>query len=83
MTTKCRTVRTKKDGWSYWQYPQMKGYLMQCCDCGLVHEVEFKVMRVLERNQDGTRIVEDVEGYDVGLRMKRKTPTSKEGIEVT
>ena len=22
----------------------MKGYLMQCCDCGLVHEMQFKAL---------------------------------------
>ncbi len=70
MTKKCRTVRVKKDGWSYWQYPIMKGYLMQCCNCGVVHEVEFRVMKVIER-KEGRRLVEDIEnGYDIGLRMK-------------
>ncbi len=36
---KCRKVRVGKSGWSYWQKPVMNGYMMQCCDCGLVHDV--------------------------------------------
>ena len=31
------------DGWSRWVYPVMEGYKMTCCDCGLVHEMEFRV----------------------------------------
>ena len=26
-----------------WQQPVMRGYLMECCDCGLVHRVDFMV----------------------------------------
>jgi hypothetical protein len=32
-----------KDGWCEWQMPVMQGYKLKCCDCGLVHEVEFNV----------------------------------------
>ena len=31
--------------WSEWVCPDPKSYLMKCCDCGLVHEAEFKVVR--------------------------------------
>lgn len=32
-----------RGGWSEWVEPVMHGYLMQCCDCGLIHEMQFKV----------------------------------------
>lgn len=32
------------DGWSEWQQPVMRGYRMGCCDCGLVHDVEFRLV---------------------------------------
>jgi len=52
----------------------MKGYLMQCCDCDLIHEVEFRVYKIIKRNDDGTKIVELAgEDYEVGIRMKRYT----------
>lgn len=28
-----------------WIRPVMKGYKLACCDCGLVHGVDFKVIR--------------------------------------
>lgn len=28
-----------------WQTPRHGGYLMACCDCGLVHRLEFRVRR--------------------------------------
>jgi hypothetical protein len=31
------------NGWSEWEQPVMKGYKMACCDCGLVHVLNFKV----------------------------------------
>lgn len=32
-----------KDG--EWIRPVMKGYRMACCDCGLVHVLDFKVIK--------------------------------------
>lgn len=31
------------DGWCDWVHP-LPGYLMQCCDCGLVHQMEFAIV---------------------------------------
>lgn len=31
------------NGWSEWQTPIATAYRMACCDCGLVHEMEFRV----------------------------------------
>lgn len=30
-----------EEGWTRWLHP-LPGYRMACCDCGLVHEVQFK-----------------------------------------
>lgn len=30
-------------GWTRWVQPIERGYLMRCCDCGLVHEMNFRV----------------------------------------
>lgn len=27
--------------------PVMKGYRMACCDCGLVHTIDFEVLKVI------------------------------------
>ena len=31
--------------WSEWVCPDPESYLMKCCDCGLVHEAQFGVVR--------------------------------------
>jgi hypothetical protein len=30
------------DGWSDWLHP-LPGYRMACCDCGLAHDMQFRV----------------------------------------
>jgi Zn-finger protein len=32
----------QKDG--EWVRPKMRGYKMGCCDCGLVHRLDFKII---------------------------------------
>lgn len=26
-----------------WEQPIRKGYRMQCCDCGLIHDMDFRI----------------------------------------
>lgn len=33
------------EGWTKYIKPIMKGYKIACCDCGLVHKFEFKIIR--------------------------------------
>lgn len=40
-----RTFTAEKgdaEGWSDWIHP-LPGYRMACCDCGLVHDMEFRI----------------------------------------
>lgn len=30
-------------GFSRWVRPRMNKYFLQCCDCGLVHEMQFRI----------------------------------------
>ena len=60
------------DGWTDWQSPTMHGYLMKCCDCGLVHEAQFQVVKVDKRegvNFEGELM--DASEYRVQMRMRR------------
>ena len=38
-----------RGGWTNWIQPVPKGYRMACCDCGLVHEINFTVVRAKRR----------------------------------
>jgi len=37
-----------------WITPQKKGYRLQCCDCGLVHKIDFRIID----NEDGTKKIQ-------------------------
>lgn len=39
------TPRLLANGWSAWIRPIRRGYRMACCDCGLVHEIDFAIIR--------------------------------------
>ena len=34
-----------EDGWTQWIQPKHTGYKLRCCDCALVHDMEFRVVR--------------------------------------
>jgi hypothetical protein len=53
-----------------WIEPRMTGYKMGCCDCGLVHEIDFKINngRVLiraRRNNRSTALMRRKNGITV------------------
>jgi len=59
------------DDWSEWVCPDPKNYLMKCCDCGLVHEAEFGVVRYKsETERDDCDMVDDPNLQAV-FRMRR------------
>lgn len=35
--------QTEEGGWCEWIQPIEKGYRMACCDCSLVHEMDFRI----------------------------------------
>ena len=37
-------MRYNKPKHNEWVYPIRDGYRLACCDCGLVHEVDFRPM---------------------------------------
>ena len=44
---KNKRIRVEKEianGWSRWVQPVMRGYLLACCDCHLVHRMDFRVI---------------------------------------
>lgn len=59
-----------EDGFSNWVCPKPIGYLMQCCDCGLVHEAEFRVAKYKSENSDEFAVVDDA-NTQAQFRMRR------------
>jgi hypothetical protein len=40
--TRYRQQHEIEEGWTEWVHP-LPGYKMACCDCGLVHNLEFRI----------------------------------------
>lgn len=71
--TACEPVRMGDDGWSEWVTP-LAPYYMQCCDCGLIHEVEFRIVKEKLYKPDGSWTVVQFTSdptLEVIFRMRR------------
>ena len=64
-----------EDGWCDWVCPKPTGYLMQCCDCGLIHEVDSRVAKYEPRPSEMFEVVNDPD-LQVQWRMKRRDDIS-------
>jgi hypothetical protein len=55
--TRIRPEPELRNGWTRWIQPIKRGYLLKCCDCGLVHRMEFRIVagRVQYRAQRARR----------------------------
>jgi uncharacterized Zn finger protein len=56
--------------WSEWVCPDPKEYFMKCCDCGLVHEAQF---RVVKYDKDDNLKMIDNPDIQSQFRMRRRT----------
>lgn len=71
---KFKKIEANEDGWSDWELPIMEEYKMACCDCGLVHDVDFKIVWTAEdENGDVTILHHRIIGAKqrVMIRAKR------------
>jgi len=59
------------DDWSEWVCPDPTQYFMKCCDCGLVHEMQFKVVKYSEG--DECEAVDD-QNVQAVFRARRTNP---------
>lgn len=48
-----KTHKANKDGWTDFVSPQMERYRFACCDCGLTHDMQFQVVKVIENLPNG------------------------------
>ena len=65
------------DDWSGWVSPDPEQYFMKCCDCGLVHEMQFKVAKYSEG--DKCEFVADADLQAV-FRARRTTPPQRKPL---
>jgi hypothetical protein len=65
------------DDWSEWVCPKPEQYFMKCCDCGLVHEAQFRVAKYSKG--DECEFVADANLQAV-FRVRRATPPAQEFV---
>lgn len=58
-------------GWTDWVSPTPRRYQMSCCDCGLVHTLRFRILRVTSRSGPGRWRGKVVSGYRVQFQARR------------
>lgn len=49
-------MRFKKIKNNQWEQPVMKNYLMKCCDCGLIHEMDFRIAYGKTKDDDRVQL---------------------------
>jgi hypothetical protein len=80
----CEPQPALEDGWSNWICPRPQGYLMQCCDCELIHEVDFRVVRYESESSEVYEVIDDL-NLQAQMRMKRRDDLSlrREWVSLT
>ena len=59
-------------GWSRWVHPTMTGYLLACCDCGLIHEMQFKAGARGPERANGTYRWADLPRPKYGVKFRAR-----------
>ena len=57
---------------SDWIQPDMTNYKMACCDCGLVHDMEFKVVEVVKDLGNGFKELKEVGNSKLIVHFRAK-----------
>jgi len=69
------------DDWSEWVCPKPEQYFLKCCDCGLVHEAQFRVAKYGEG--DYCELVEDKDTQAQFRMRRRTTPQQRTWVGLT
>lgn len=59
-------------GFSRWVNPVMDRYMMACCDCGLVHEMEFRAFERGKIRKDGSYTLKVLPPSQFGVRLRAR-----------
>ena len=71
----CEPQEALEDGWCDWVCPKPRGYLMQCCDCELIHEVDFRAVRYESEESEVYEVVDDP-NLQAQMRLRRRDDLS-------
>lgn len=74
---KIHVERELKNGWTRWVQPQMRGYIMSCCDCGLAHRLIFRVRKITKKRKNGYDFSVPAKGHIVQFKAQRAPAYTK------
>ena len=68
-----RKYEANDDGWCDWVSPTLRQpYKLACCDCGLVHDMEFQAVEIVKEKRGGWWEGEPLKvAYRVLFRVRR------------
>lgn len=69
--TRYKKKIVSKNNWTQWEMPRMRGYRWACCDCGLIHNMDFRVLRVYGHVGKNILMAKVVSGFRIEFRVKR------------
>jgi hypothetical protein len=55
-----------------WVHPKRRGYKLMCCDCGLVHRVNFKIETKGERSFLSFQAFRDTKATKLSRRQRKR-----------
>ena len=76
----CEPQEEVEDGWCNWVCPKPRGYLMQCCDCELIHEVDFRVVQYEPKPSEVYEVVDDPD-LQAQMRLRRRDDISPKKLK--
>lgn len=63
-----------------WIRPTMNGYHISCCDCGLVHTLNFRALKIIKITKKGTKIgkILPKDKYQIEFKISRNNKLTKQ-----
>ena len=76
---KFKPETTKNGIWTDWIRPVMNKYHMMCCDCGLVHTINFRAIEIIKVYKNGVKQgkVLPKNKFQVEMKMYRNNKLTK------
>jgi len=71
---------TKNGIWTDWINPRMNGYHMECCDCGLVHTINFRAFKIEKLHKNGKKevLILPKNKYAIEFKLFRNNKLTKQ-----
>lgn len=70
---KFKQHKAGRGGWSEWVNPKLDSFLFKCCDCELIHQLQFGVFLKRNEKRGAYEIFNLPDNFGVKFRARRFT----------